>query len=161
MALKGLFAAVAFLWATVAVPGGTQAEPALSNPQPLADDLLLPMPGGRHLTLRPVCIGEGNGSYAWKRFRVGDPSGGYKESPTGVALGGAFKGEQSSQNDWCYYIGKYEISEDQVFAVLQAPKEYENSQLPVRDLSWFDAEDFLRKYNEWLIANPVDKMPAQ
>ena len=91
---------------------------------------------------------------------MGDPSGGYKESPTGVALGGAFKGGQSTQDDWCYYIGKYEISEDQVFAVLQAPKEYENSQLPMRDLSWFDAEDFLRTYNAWLYANAVQQIPA-
>ncbi len=111
------------------------------------------------MALRSVCIGEGGGSYAWKRFRVGDPSGGYKESPTGVALGGAFKVGQSSDEDWCYYIGKYEVSEDQVFAVLGTPKEYENSQLPVRDLSWFTAEDFLRTYNEWLFAHAAKDLP--
>jgi formylglycine-generating enzyme required for sulfatase activity len=148
------------LLSVAALPRQIQAEVPSGNPHPLPDDVLLPMPAGRSLALRPVCIGEGSGSYAWKRFRVGDPSGGYKESPTGVALGGAFKIGQSSQEDWCYYIGKYEISEDQVFAVLQAPKEYENSQLPVRDLSYFEAEDFLRKYNDWLYANAVKDIPA-
>ncbi|MGD9947590.1 MAG: formylglycine-generating enzyme family protein [Desulfobulbus sp.] len=160
MILTRFFVTVMVLLAVAAVPQLTRAEIPPGNPQPLPDDVLLPMPGGRTMALRPVCIGEGIGSYAWKRFRVGDPSGGYKESPTGVALGGAFKVGQSSQQDWCYYIGKYEISEDQVFAVLQAPEKYENSQLPVRDLSWFDAEDFLRKYNEWLYANAVKDIPA-
>lgn len=149
------------LWLMVAAAPCIGGAAELSgNPQPLADDVLLPMPGGRVMALRPVCIGEGSGSYAWKRFRVGDPSGGYKESPTGVALGGAFKVGPASQEDWCYYIGKYEVTEDQVFAVLQEPKEYENSQLPARDLAFFEAETFLRKYNEWLYANAVKDIPA-
>ncbi|MDD2465146.1 MAG: SUMF1/EgtB/PvdO family nonheme iron enzyme [Desulfobulbus sp.] len=160
MVLIRFFVNMLMLLLIFATHGVCLAEAPAGNPQPLNDDVILPMPGTRTLALRPVCIGEGSGSYAWKRFRVGDPSGGYKESPTGVALGGAFRVGQSSQEDWCYYIGKYEITEDQVFAVLQAPKEYENSPFPVRDLSWFDAEDFLRKYNEWLYANAAKEVPA-
>jgi formylglycine-generating enzyme required for sulfatase activity len=138
---------------------GCAGEPA-GNPQPQAGDVVLPMPGGRVMAFRPVCIGEGNASYAWKRFRVGDPAGGYKESPTGVALGGAFKVAQSAAEDWCYYIGKYEVSEDQVFAVLQSPKEFENSSLPVRNLSWFEASDFLKAYNQWLYDNAPKDIPS-
>ncbi|WP_448873985.1 formylglycine-generating enzyme family protein [Desulfobulbus propionicus] len=160
MALTRLFFTALVLVAVAVLPGLAGAEAPTANPQPLPDDVVLPMPGGRTMVMRPVCIGAGSGSYAWKRFRVGDPSGGYKESPTGVALGGAFKVGSSSEQDWCYYIGKYEISEDQLFAVLQAPKEYENSQLPARDLSWFEAEDFIRKYNEWLYGNAAKKLPS-
>lgn len=160
MALIRLLSTALVLLAVTVFPCAAEGEVPSGNPHPLADDVVLPMPGGRTMALRPVCIGEGSGSYAWKRFRVGDPSGGYKESPTGVALGGAFKVGQSAQEDWCYYIGKYEVSEDQVFAVLQAPKAFENSSLPARDLSWFEAEDFLRKYNEWLFSNAAKDMPA-
>lgn len=145
---------------TTPLPRLAHAEVPAGNPQPQPGDVLLPMPAGRTMALRPVCIGEGAGSYAWKRFRLGDPAGGYKESPTGVALGGAFKVAQASSEDWCYYIGKYEVTEDQMFAVMQSPKEYENSSLPVRNLSWFEAEDFLRKYNEWLYGNARKELPA-
>jgi formylglycine-generating enzyme required for sulfatase activity len=154
-----IFTTLLVLAVIVGNPSLPRGETPLGNPQPLADDLLLPMPGGRTMALRPVCIGEGGGSYAWKRFRVGDPAGGYKESPTGVALGGAFKVSQASGEDWCFYMGKYEVSEDQVFAVLQTPKDYENSQLPARDLSFFDAETFIRTYNQWLYSNAAKELP--
>lgn len=130
-----------------------------NNPQPLSDDLILSMPKGRSMAFRPVCISEGSGSYAWKRFRVGDPSGGYKESPTGVALGGAFRVKQDSEEDWCYYIGKYEVTEDQLFALLPSQEEFENSSYPARNISWFDADDFIKKYNEWLYDNSQEDIP--
>lgn len=155
-----LFNALLVLVLAGLAPGFGSAGELAGNPQPQADDVVLPMPGGRVMALRPVCIGEGSTSYAWKRFRVGDPAGGYKESPTGVALGGAFKVAQSAAEDWCYYIGKYEVTEDQVFAVLQAPKEFENSSLPVRNLSWFEASDFLKAYNQWLYDNAPKDIPA-
>lgn len=130
-----------------------------NNPQALPDDLVLPMPDGRSMIFRPVCLGEGKGSYAWKRIRVGDPSGGYKESPTGVAIGGAFHVQQESQGDSCFYMGKYEVTEDQFYAIMQSPKAFENSLLPARNLSFFDAEIFLRKLNEWLYANAPKSIP--
>lgn len=137
---------------------GTFAQDQATTEPPPAD-VLLPLPNGRSMAFRPVCIGEGSGSYAWKRFRVGDPSGGYKESPTGVALGGAFKVKQHSTEDWCYYIGKYEVTEDQMAALVPSPKEYENSNYPARNLSWFEAEDFIRKFNEWLYGNAEKDIP--
>lgn len=97
--------------------------------------------------------------YAWKRFRVGDPVGGYKESPTGVALGGAFQVGQGDSKDWCYYVGKYEVTEDQFYAVSPKPEEFKKTNLPVRDISWFDVEDFVRHYNTWLYANALDRIP--
>lgn len=143
----------------IACGGAVLAGEQNNNPQPLADDVILPMPNGRSMAFRPVCMGEGKGSYAWKRFRVGDPSGGYKESPTGVALGGAFAIQQGPGEDWCYYIGKYEVTEDQMFTLGMASKESENSDLPARSLSWFDAADFIRKYNEWLYENAQKNLP--
>lgn len=158
MLLKDVMQAILIL-VLVTCGSITHAGEQENNPQPLPDDVVLPMPNGRSMAFRPVCIGEGKGSYAWKRFRVGDPSGGYKESPTGVALGGAFKVQQGSGEESCYYIGKYEVSEDQLSAITQSPKELETSSLPARNLPLFEAEDFIKKYNEWLYENALKKIP--
>lgn len=135
------------------------AQEQLDNPQPLADDLVLPMPNGRSMVFRPICMGEGSGSYAWKRFRLGDPAGGYKESPTGVALGGSFKVAQGDTENWCYYLGKYEVTEDQLNIFAKDGKELANSAYPARDISWFAADEFIRTYNEWLYANALQQIP--
>lgn len=129
------------------------------NPQPLSDDIVLPMPNNKEMVFRAVCIGEGSGVYAWKRFRVGDPAGGYKETPTGTALGGAFQISQRDGKDWCYLIGKYEVTEDQYGQFVADQEEYRNSDFPVRNISWFEAEDFIRAYNEWLYANTREEIP--
>lgn len=161
MRRKKFLAIMLFLTLSVFVANACGEEP-INNPQPLDDDIVLPMPNGRTMVLRPVCFGEGGGSYAWKRFRVGDPAGGYRELPTGIALGGAFKvasSPQSSGEDWCYYLGKYEVSEDQMFAVLSSPPEYEDSAYPVRNLSWFEADSFIHQYNQWLYENARADIP--
>lgn len=112
------------------------------------------------MVFRPVCIGEGTGTFAWKRFKLGDPSGGYKETPTGVALGGSFTVEQETGTDWCYYIGKYEVSEAQLFALDLAPPGQEESAYPVRDISYFNAEEFIHKYNQWLYDTAQASVPT-
>ena len=136
------------------------SAPAASpgNPVPLDDDLVLPMPDGGVMALRPVCVSSG-GYFAWKRFRMGDPNGGYKESPTGVALGGAFKVQGKGGEDWCYYLGKYEVTENQFQAVTGLHPEWKGSRYPVRNISWFEAQDFLRQYNQWLFEHAVTSLP--
>ncbi len=137
----------------------SMAQSVPGNPQPLDDDLLLPMPGGWVMALRPVCVG-GGGYFAWKRFRMGDPSGGYRESPTTIALGGAFRLQEENHTDnWCFYLGKYEVSEGQYRAVTGNDAGSRGEQYPARTISWFDAQDFLHRYNEWLFANAMDKLP--
>ncbi|MBM9536208.1 formylglycine-generating enzyme family protein [Desulfobulbus alkaliphilus] len=159
---RRIFLPIILFLAVILTGTGLCGDEQLNNPQPLADDVVLPMPNGRTMVLRPVCFGEGGGFYAWKRFRVGDPAGGYRELPTGVALGGAFRVESSplsSGADWCYYIGKYEVSEDQMFAVMSSPPEYEDSAYPVRNLSWFEADTFIQQYNQWLFDNARADIP--
>lgn len=135
------------------------AQEVNNNPQPLSDDFVLPMPDGRFMTFRSVCIGEGRGSYAWKRIRLGDTSGGYKESPTAVAVGGAFQVEKATGIDWCYYIGKYEVTEDQVFAILKDTSGKAGSLYPAHNITWFEVEEFIHKYNEWLYENTYQVLP--
>ncbi len=152
-----------FLFTVVSVllfPFFCFSTPPPGNPQPLPDDLILPMPGGRVMALRPVCVGAGDGYFAWKQFRVGDPTGGYKESPTAVALGGAFQVKGNSGGDWCFYLGKYEVSEDQYQAVMGDKPRWQGSRYPARDLSWFEAGEFIRRYNQWLFAQQAEKLPT-
>ena len=118
----------------------------LNNPQPLADDLILPMPDGKTMAFRPVCIGKGGGSYAWKRIRLGDVSGGYKETPISVALGGAFPVSEDSKNDWCFYVGKYEVSQDQFHTFAQDRTDLAGSVFPMHSVSWFEVQDFIQQY---------------
>ena len=139
-------------------------EPAPAfNPAPAKGDLILPMPGGQEMAFRPVFLGQGAEPYALKRFTMGDPDGGYKESPTQVAIGGAFVAQRNGKGDWCYYMGKYEVTEGQYYAVMGLPQgaapDLLKSELPVTGISLFDALAFLDAYNQWLFANALATLP--
>ena len=75
-------------------------------------------------------------------------------------LGGAFKAERQGKPDWLYYLGKYEVMEDQYYAIM-APQRVskQEGQLPISNISWFEAQEFIHKYNLWLFANAKDKLP--
>jgi len=136
----------------------TGADPY--NPQPADGDLILPMPNGVSMVFRPVFVGEGDTPFALKKFLMGDPNTGFKEQPTNVVLGGAFKAERQDKRDWLYYLGKYEVMEDQYYAVM-APQRVskQEGQLPISNISWFEAQEFIHKYNMWLFENAKDKLP--
>lgn len=130
------------------------------NPQPADGDLVLPLPGGVSMVFRPVFIGEGDTPYALKKIRVGDPEAGFKEHITNVVLGGAFKGERQGKPDWLYYLGKYEVMEDQYYAFMDPSKvSRKDGQYPVQNVSWFEVQEFLHKYNTWLFENARDTLP--
>ncbi len=131
-----------------------------SNPKPDSDDLVLPMPGGEIMVFRPVFIGEGDKPLALKEFKVGDrATAGFKEYPTKVAIGGAFiKQNPFGRPDWLYYMGKYEITESQYYAIME-PGKKKGSLKPITNISWFDAQEFINKYNLWLFENANDKLP--
>jgi hypothetical protein len=120
------------------------------------------MPNGVSMVFRPVFIGEGDSPFALKKFKVGDPdqNTSFKEYPTNVVLGGAFKAERQGKPDWLYYLGKYEIMEDQYYAIMDPSKvSKKEGQLPISNISWFEAQEFIHKYNVWLFANAKDKLP--
>ncbi len=139
------------------------ALPALGyNPSPGKGDLVLPLPRNQSLAFRPVYMGEGGDPFALRKFKVGDPTGGFKEHPTTVALGGSFLGQSpSGGSDWLFYLAKYEITEAQYYAVMDqnAPAGAARSNLPVRNISWFQAQQFLDRLNQWLFQNALNKLP--
>jgi hypothetical protein len=142
-----------------------EAPREIYNPQPADGDFILPMPGGAGMVFRTVFIGEGGGPFALRKFKVGDPDtkAGFKESPTAVVIGGAFLGKRKGNPDWFYSLSKYEVTEAQYYAIMDPPSpgsaEVKSSQLPVTNISWYEANTFVNRYNEWLFANAVGKLP--
>ena len=153
------------LFLCVPKPGWADADAC--NPSPSETDLILSAPGGQCLVFRAVSIGEGNNPIAaQKRFTMGDAAGGFKESPTTVALGGNFLLKQSSTDagDWVYYIGKYEVTEGLYYSVMGLPPGKDpallKSTYPMASVSYFDALAFIDKLNTWLYANAMREIPT-
>lgn len=130
------------------------------NPQPAEGDVILPMPNGASMVFRRVFIGEGDKPFALREFKVGDRSAeSFKEFPTNVVLGGSFvENNPHGEADWIYYLGKYEVTEAQYYALMK-PGTASNSQVPVTNISWFEAQEFLNKYNLWLFENAKGQVP--
>jgi hypothetical protein len=135
------------------------------NPSPADDDLVLPMPGGLSMVFRPVFLGTGNAPYGLKRVTLGGDGENFKEHPTAVAIGGAFIAPRNGRPDWLYYIGKYEVTEAQYTAVVgvQARDQKRSGNwsgiTPAVNLSHQEVESFIDRYNQWLYANALDRIP--
>ncbi len=161
-------------------------EESAWNPNPMPDDIVLPMPCGKYMILRPVDI-SAPGQFADKPFSMGitdnnperqlyeDSFTGYISSPlTAEDLPGEWKKRlyHRSGNITWYFIGKYEVSRYQWNTVMQSvsPEGQENpyacpakvsvgDNLPITGISWFEAQVFLSRYNSWLIKNHPDVLP--
>lgn len=57
-----------------------------------------------------------------------------------------------------YFIGKYEITNGQWAAVMGESCE-KNADKPKTNISWYDVQHFLRRYNEWLLTNHAASLP--
>jgi hypothetical protein len=134
------------------------------NPQPAADDLLLPMPeDSGSLTFRPVGIGPDTGPFTARLYKIGDRgegTQGFQEFPTDVTVGGTTSIDLDGQKQWAYYLGKYEVTEAQWHTILGTGTAKEKaSALPIRNITWFQVQEFLHKLNTHLFANARDKLP--
>lgn len=151
------------------------------NPKAAPDDLELPMPCGLKMVLRPVAIPV-NGLLGDKKFNMGLSSAqedrGFYEKQVPAYVSGPFRQENlpkpwqrklpaNERNSYCYYfIGKYEITNAQWAAVMEGNLATEEGNLPKTNISWYDIQEFLHKYNEWLLSQPkgtlpiIDEMPG-
>lgn len=155
-----------------------------SNPRPAADDLLLPMPCGLKLALRAVDLPAPD-ALADRRFSMGVNRAGsgernlYELRHDGY-VGAPFsrgdlpydwRARLPSREDRHYFIGKYELSVLQWASVMDAvgptgeentalcPKPGPGSALPQTGISWFEVQEFLRKYNAWLALRHPEALP--
>lgn len=137
------------------------------NPQPMADDVNLPMPCGGAMAFRKVLTGPpraGNESNLLEDREVvvgsvDDPAPyvGYLHSD--FVAGGFF--EPNGQR--YFLIGKYEVTTQQYAALTGDPAcrtvDPDKAALPVVNVSWFDAVEFTRHYNKWLYASQSNALP--
>jgi len=137
------------------------------NPQPDADDLVLPMPGRAQMAFRRVDVpGENFWGDPERIVQIGDLDGGIFEGLQRVQVSGSFHDDRG----WHYYLGKYEATKGQVAAVLGlgglvaasgssedkgvADLSYrelrEALSYPAVALDWITIQTFLDRYNQWL-----------
>ena len=144
------------------------------NPRPASDDIELPMPCGMTMVLRPVAIPV-SGFLGDKQFPMGlsstEEGRSLYEKQMAAHISAPFRQENlpaawsgklpaDEKDAYCYYfIGKYEITRAQWAAVMEGKEVTEGGNLPVSDISWYDLQEFFRKYNEWLLSSHVDAVP--
>ena len=144
-----LAAAVLLLW-SLASPAAAQAVPtiawpeALFNPQPLADDRVLPMPCGGGMAFRTLATAtapDGAPKVPGRDFSAID-------APFRDQRGGSY-----------LLIGKYEVSRLQLAAVgaysNAAPcpsPDLEDGRLAASTIAWQEAADFADDWTGWLLA---------
>lgn len=155
----GILLPAALAWAEA--PPITWQE-RLYNPEPAADDLILPLPCGGAMAFRPVAI-PGRDWLDDRPVELGqaDESRGYKEGRRLTHLAGAFSADGEVARH--YYIAKYETTRDQ-YAALSAdtcPTPGMRGRLPVTEVSWFDAVDYARRYTEWLLTEAPAALPRE
>ena len=166
--------------AEAALQSATQAVPLEKtwNPQAAGDDIVLPMPCDLKMVLRPVAVPSA-GFTEDKRFFMGV---GTIENERQQVYERRFESHIAApfqQGDlpqtWTtklpadektnyvyYFIGKYEVSEQQWAAVMEAScpaAPSATASQPVRNVSWFDMQLFFQKYNQWLIEHAAESLP--
>lgn len=164
------------------------------NPNPSLGDIELPMPCGAKMVLRHVCV-SAKGYFDDLKVNLGCENCGrqnqrFMEGKHSTSLSGPLTlsdlpsawhqqlneiaktgdGMCPNPNDqttkgFYYFIGKYEVSNFQWDAVMNAqcpgleqPLTTEHPR-PKTDISWFEAIDFTRRYTEWLLKNSPDSLP--
>lgn len=164
---KGLRASghlcLALVMGVVVLPAAAQAPwpEEFTNPRAADRDLLLPMPCGGAMALRPVETPAGPGALEDRPVTLGttDPAGGIAEFARREAVAGPFvaTGRDVAQ----FWIGKYEVTRDQYAAVMEerCPTPSAAGRLPAASLSWFDAVAFTQRYTTWLLRNAAARLP--
>ncbi len=133
------------------------------NPQPLADDVVLPMPCDGAMVFRRVQVPMANplDDYAITLGQDGDEWG-YLEQARPTHIAGSFSVKNPEPGRY-YLLAKYELNELQYQAVMndRCPEPAIRLRLPQTGISWFDATAFADRYNLWLRKNAPDKLPKE
>jgi formylglycine-generating enzyme required for sulfatase activity len=164
-------------YAALSSKKGATSDPVVAyNPHQDAMDFELPMPNNLKMVLRMVAIPSSN-FFTDKKFEMGlseiDEDRGFYEKKVDSYISSSIyfddlpkewqkKVPKDEQKGFCFYfVGKYEITNAQWYAVMGGePKDGERGELPKANISWYDIQDFLKIYNEWLLANHADKIPV-
>lgn len=159
--LKGLVFLLIFPLVLVPRDGLTADWPAeYFNPNPLDDDVILPMPCGGAMAFRKVLI-PNEGPVNDKPIKVGniDDEYGYAENTRDAYIAGSFNDGPDNKERY-YLLGKYEVSLLQYESLGgSCPQPSLEKRFPQAKISWFDAVSFADKYSRWLRKNAAEQMP--
>lgn len=161
----GLKAAVVGLVMAGSVPGlAADWDAKISNPKPLPDDVVLPMPCGGAMVFRRVAVpAEGVLGDARVTMGGGDASRGYAEGAHPEYIAGSLS---DSKDQRSYLMAKYEVSQAQYEAVMAdtpaaCPKVNPAKRLPQAGISWFEAMRFTERYSVWLRQTAEKALPKE
>ncbi|MBC6406013.1 MAG: SUMF1/EgtB/PvdO family nonheme iron enzyme [Rhodospirillales bacterium] len=130
----------------------------------LEDDLMLPLPCGSGMALRPIAVPSGANRLndVIVESGSGDRGEPFSEYPRTDYIAGSISAD-AAPDARLYYLGKYEVTEDQYAAVMngECPKPSMAGTLPREDISWFDAVIFTQRLSEWLLENAHASLPQE
>ncbi len=146
------------------------------NPLPADDDLVIEGPCGSRFVFRRIETETVDNWLAAETVIMGQDAGteaavdrAVTEGVRSVGVVGAFS-DTGTADSRHYYIGKYEITEDQFVAVLgeTCPDPTDMGTLPKSGVAKYEAQQLTVKLTEWIYAHPdakaglptVDGMPA-
>lgn len=162
-------AAIALALLAAAGMAGAQQAPATWpeenwNPQPLADDLVLPLPCGGAMAWRAVPTPVAQGAMADRPALMGqaDPQTDYVEYLRQGFIAGPFPGPAGQPPR--FYLAKYEVSRDQWSAVMSETCPALPSQggrVAKTEVGWVDAVNFTARLTAYLSRNAVQKLPRR
>jgi hypothetical protein len=152
-----------------ATGAGAQQPPApwpeeAWNPQPLADDLVLPLPCGGSMAWRAVPTPVGQGALADRPAMMGqaDPQTDYAEYLRQGFVSGPFPGPAGQPPR--FFIAKYEVSRDQWAAVMleTCPAlPAQQGRVAKTEVGWIDAVNFTARLTAFLARHALQKLPRR
>ncbi len=144
------------------------------NPKPDPSDIVLPMPCDLAMVFKVV--GVPAQGFLWDlstRFghdNAKNADRAYYDSRYTASLAAPFSKqdlpqlwrEKAPEGDFYYYlIGKYEVSSLQYDAIMtgQCPAPTSENVRPQKQITWYDATEFTKKYTLWLLQNAPEYLP--
>ncbi len=145
------------------VSSATQAawEEKFYNPQPLENDVILPLPCEGNMVFRVVRTNTQQPLEDTLVTLGGNrEQDGYAEYATPNYIAGGFADKDKER---FFLMAKYEVTEAQYQAVMTEKCNTPTLKglLPMTNITWFDAMTFTQKYNEWLLKQAKGALPTE
>ena len=138
-------------------------EEKFFNPNPMADDVILPMPCEGSMVFRRVEIPLSKPLDDYS-ITLGQEGGdwGFMEQAFGTHIAGSFTSSDSTKSRY-YLLAKYELNQLQYQALTSSscPTPSLKLRLPQYSVSWFDAVAMADRYNLWLQENAKEQLPKE
>ncbi|MCR5085591.1 MAG: SUMF1/EgtB/PvdO family nonheme iron enzyme [Succinivibrionaceae bacterium] len=135
------------------LPQALVAAPNPLNPQPLKDDVVLPLPCNLTMAFRKVYTSSGQEKLRDFSYLAGSAEGsGLSQALSQRYVQGGFH----DGDGYFFYLGKYEVTDSQYRALMEGkcPGTDARGRLPVTNVSWFDAVEAARRLSAFWQANP-------